>query len=151
MLAVCDRNRIQRWDPFVSAALPESRLEVQALCTLRDGTLVYATLDGLFRLAPGQSTPQAWKPEGLPESAVVVRLQEDSSGTLWLGCFDYGAFSWTPEAGLRSYAAHGPQNVLDFAAGEDRIWMASFDGLWALDAKDQRMRAMPSSIGHNYV
>ena len=115
--------------------LPRELASARLLAEGADGTLWVGTEPGLYRYSPTTRTGHLVGGIGIVSEAInALRIAAD--GSVWYGRAQGDVVRYDPAADSeRLYPAVAPEGIWDIRFGTDeRVWLATGNGLFALDA-----------------
>ncbi len=111
--------------------------EIQALCVSADGRLAAGLRSGAVEMLPAGPSPML---SGTEEAGAVMSLLQDSDGTWWIGTATGGLFRSSGRSCRRLPLEDDPQFIRDLLEDGPLLWVASDQGLYAVDRSTGRMR-----------
>ena len=159
----CDgTERVRRADRYVLRTPEHEGVDMRRITALAsgpDGTIAFATRDGVFTHAGNFSDKDRMQGFVLPVDSTnqVVALHTDPRGNLWAGTFGAGVFRITRDGRTDHFSsANGgvDNNVMAISSHGDDVWFATFSGVyrWAYNGTGNSGRFHSIHIpGHGFT
>lgn len=110
--------------------------------------------EGLFLLENGRKTSVFPKKGNAKPINVITLWESPSDGNIWAGTFDNGVYIVSPEGRILQHLTTrnglDDGNVLSIAGDGERVWLATFGGVTAVDLKTRQFSRL-DELGNGYV
>ncbi len=137
--------------------------EILAVHVGQDGIVYLSTPSGVYATTSGRH--KDWRKmaiAGLTDKDMVVAIQQDGAGNLWLGTFGQGLLRVMPSGRADRFTELDGlvnDNVLDLAIYGDTLWMATLGGVGCVPLPESGKQAgyrfinytTEDGLGTNYV